>query len=144
NLCRSPYAAVALRRLLPADATSTRVESAGFIGPHRTPPPEALEVAAARGVDLRRHKSRVVTPGSVSGADLVVVMEPGQVEALRPFGRPRGAPLVLGDLDPLPSAARTIRDPIEQPRQVFAETYDRIDRCLAELVEAVWGRRAAG
>ena len=116
-----------------------RIESAGFIGPHRTPPPDALEVAGARGVDLRRHISRVVTSGAVTGSDLVVVMETGQVDALRPLGRTRRPILVLGDLDPRRAIERTIRDPIEQPRLVFAEIYDRIDRCLVELVNTIWG-----
>ena len=139
NLCRSPYAASALRRLLPPPASGTRIESAGFIGPHRTPPPEALEVAGARGIDLRRHRSRVITSGAVTGSDLVVVMEPGQVEALRPFGKTKRPVVVLGDLDPHKAIERIIRDPVEQPRKVFAETYDRIDRCLAELVNTIWG-----
>jgi len=142
NLCRSPYAASALRRLLPPHASGTRIESAGFIGPHRTPPPEALDVAAARGVDLRRHTSRIVTSGAVTGSDLVVVMEPGQVDALGPFGKTKRPVLVLGDVDPRRAIERTIRDPVEQPRMVFADTYDRIDRCLAALVNTICGARA--
>jgi protein-tyrosine-phosphatase len=118
-----------------------RIESAGFIGPHRTPPATALEVAAARGIDLRRHTSKVVSPAGVTGADLVVVVEPQQVDRLRPFGKTTRPVLVLGDLDPFKASDRAIRDPIEQPRQVFADTYDRIDRCLAELVKTIWGGR---
>lgn len=142
NICRSPYAAAALRRLLPPAAAGTRIESAGFVGAHRPAPANAIEVAAARGIDLRRHMSRVVTPGAVSGADLVIVMEPGQADLLRPLGRTRRPVLMLGDLDPFPSQDRRIRDPVDQPRLVFAECYDRVDRCLAELVNTIWGGRA--
>ena len=138
NICRSPYAVAALRRLLPPGA-GTRIESAGFVGAHRPSPANAIEVAAARGVDLRRHLSRVVTPGAVSGADLVIVMEPGQADLLRSVGRTRRPVLILGDLDPRPSRDRRIRDPVDQPRLVFAECYDRVDRCLAELVKTIWG-----
>jgi len=138
NLCRSPYAAGALRRLLPPTAV-TRVESAGFRGAHRSPPRDALEVAAARGVSLGRHTSRLLTPAAVMGADLVVVMEPGQAGAVRRMGRTKHPVLVLGDLDPLAASSRSIRDPVEQPRQIFAESYGRIDRCLGELVAEVWG-----
>jgi protein-tyrosine phosphatase len=141
NLCRSPYAASALRRLLPPPGSGTRIESAGFVGPHRTPPPAALEVAGARGIDLRRHISRVVTSRAVTGSDLVVVMEAGQVDTLRPLGKTKRPVLVLGDLDPRNAVERTIRDPVEQPRLVFAETYDRIDRCLGMLVKTIWGAR---
>jgi len=139
NICRSPYGAAALRRLLPPHAAGTRIEAAGFVGAHRPPPANAIEVAAARGIDLRRHISRMVTSGAVSGAGLVIVMEPGQVDMLGPLGRTRRPVLMLGDLDPRASRERRIRDPVDQPRLVFAECYDRIDRCLAELVSTIWG-----
>ncbi|HKV69736.1 MAG TPA: hypothetical protein VJN62_00700 [Gemmatimonadales bacterium] len=139
NICRSPYAAAALRRLLPPTATGTRIESAGFVGAHRPAPANAIEVAAARGIDLRRHISRMVTPGVVSGSDLVIVMEPGQADMLGPLGRTRRPVLILADLDPWSSKDRRIRDPVDQPRLVFAECYDRVDRCLAELVNTIWG-----
>lgn len=142
NICRSPYAAGALRRLLPPHASAVRVESAGFVGPHRVAPPEAVDVARAHGVDLRRHRSRLASPAAVAGADLVVVMEPGQVGRLATIAKTKNPVLVLGDLDPDPVASRTIRDPVEQPRQVFAATYERVDRCLATLVHTIWGRAA--
>jgi protein-tyrosine phosphatase len=138
NICRSPYAAAALRRLLPT-GTRVRVDSAGFVGPFRSPPPEAIAVAASRGLDLARHQSKQLARELVRGADLVVVMEPGQAHALwTRFGRVPGRVLVLGDLDPLPIATRSIRDPIEQPWEVFEESYTRIDRCLSALILAIW------
>ena len=143
NLCRSPYAAGALRRLLPP-TSAARIESAGFVGAHRRPPPAAVDVAGARGVALGRHTSRLLSPAAVSGADLVVVMEPGQAAAVRRLGRTKHPVLVLGDLDPRRIATRAIRDPVEQPRQIFAESYGRIDRCLGVLAAEVWGVGAAG
>src|SRR5262244_3858203 len=55
NICRSPFAEVFLKRLL--DASGTEVTSAGFIGPGRTPPQEAIGEAARRGEDLSSHRS---------------------------------------------------------------------------------------
>jgi protein-tyrosine-phosphatase len=55
----------------------------------------------------------------------------------RGFGKDRRDVLVLGDLDPLPIDRRAIRDPLNQPRAVFDASYDRIDRCLRELVAAL-------
>ena len=141
NICRSPYVAAALRRLLPPEASNVRIDSAGFVGAHRSPPANAVEVAAARGIDLRRHISRVVSPGAVTGSDLVIVMEPGQADMLGPLGRTRRPILVLADLEPRPSKDRRIKDPVDQPRLVFAECYDRVDRCLTELVNTIWGGR---
>ena len=138
NICRSPYAAAKLRALVPG--VGIRVESAGFIGPHRPSPADAVAVAAARGIDLRRHRSKLLTRSAVGGADLVIVMEPRQVASLHlHYGTTKRPVLVLGDLDPHEPLTRAIRDPVEQPRKVFAECYARIDDCLHELVQAVWG-----
>jgi protein-tyrosine phosphatase len=140
NICRSPYAAAMLRRLLPdALAVGMRVDSAGFVAPHRWPPPEAMETARAHGVDLGRHVSRVMARQDVLAAELILVMEPAQQTAVcARFGRRREDVFVLGDLDPEPITTRTIRDPVEQPPSVFEESYARIDRCLRVFINAFW------
>jgi len=135
NVCRSPYAAARLRKLLPAAlAAKIHVESAGFLRPDRPPPVAAVVVAEARGVDLSEHRSRMLGSRDVSAADLILVMDPAQQKAVNyRFGRREGV-MVLGDLDPEPNTRRAIRDPIEQPASVFEESYARIDRCLRLLV----------
>lgn len=138
NVCRSPYAAAAFRHALPARLQQRiQIESAGFIGPDRPSPPEAVWVAGARGIHLATHSSRLLTRREVREASLVVVMEPRQRRALWGlFGRWRGV-LVLGDLDPMDIDARAIQDPVTQPEEVFEACYDRIDRCVAELARAI-------
>lgn len=133
NICRSPYAAGVVRRLLP---TSTlRVVSAGFTGPDRPAPPDAIASAVRRGVDLSRHRSKVLVPSEVRAADLIVVMDSAQRRAIcEGYHRAGRDVLVLGDLDPAPIATRAIRDPLEQPPAVFDASYARIDRCVSELV----------
>lgn len=139
NICRSPYAEAALRAALPPFMRDRiRVLSAGFLGASRPAPLEAIEVASRRGVDLRSHRSRPLNADLVRGADLIVVMEPGQARRIQAvFGVDPEVLLVLGDLDPLPIETRAIRDPVLQPVEVFEECYARIDRCVAELVEAI-------
>src|SRR5882672_7129834 len=66
NICRSPYAAARLRRLL---GSGTQVTSAGFVGPGRACPDVAIEVAAARGLDLSGHQSQLLAPPAVFAAD---------------------------------------------------------------------------
>jgi protein-tyrosine phosphatase len=136
NICRSPLAAALLRRAL--GPTGIRVESAGFIGPNRPAPRDAVAAAARRGVDLSDHRSRLLTADLVSSADLLVVMGPEQQRAVcERFGRwPRDV-IVLGDLDPAPIEARTIRDPIEQGPDVFEESYARIEICVAAFVRVL-------
>jgi protein-tyrosine-phosphatase len=98
-------------------------------------------VAAARyGVDLSPHRSQLLTVESARGADIIVVMDPVQRrQVCDRFGRAERDVLVLGDLDPQRVDSRTIRDPVNQPLNVFEETYARIARCLREF-----GERATG
>jgi|CeladaMinimDraft_18_1061708.scaffolds.fasta_scaffold00085_25 protein-tyrosine phosphatase len=139
NICRSPYGEAALRAALPPFLRDRiRVFSAGFLGPGRPAPLEAIEVAARRGLDLRPHRSRPLDVDLVRGADLIVVMEPGQARRIQVvYGVDPDAVLVLGDLDPLPIETRAIRDPVLQPVEVFEECYARIDRCVAVLAKAI-------
>ena len=140
NICRSPYAAGRLRQLLSATAAADgiRVDSAGFIGARRPAPPEAVTVARAHGVDLSQHRSQLLGAQEVAGAELILVMEPAQQQAVcANFGRWPADVVVLGDLDPEPITGRAIRDPVEQPASVFEESYARIDRCLRALVSAM-------
>jgi len=45
--------------------------------------------------------------------------------------------VILGDFDPGRIETREIRDPVEQPKEVFELSYARIDRCIGEFVRAV-------
>jgi protein-tyrosine phosphatase len=139
NICRSPYAAAALRSRLGEAAAVIRVESAGFVGPIRGAPRMAKEVAAERGLDLSDHRSRTLSPMALNAADIVAVMEPEQVEALRRLFPTTASIIVLGDLDPQPDGGRAILDPLDRPREIFAQSYDRIDSCVAVLADAIAG-----
>lgn len=136
NICRSPFAAALLERALAP--LGIRVASAGFVGPNRSAPPEAVAAAARRGVDLSAHRSRLLTPDLAAGADLIVAMDAVQQREVRErFGRAWRDLIVLGDLDPAPLGARTIRDPVEQGPEVFEASYARIERCVGAFVQAV-------
>jgi protein-tyrosine phosphatase len=136
NICRSPVAAALLERALAP--LGTKVESAGFVSPNRPPPREAVAAAARRGVDLSEHRSRLLTADLAGSVDLIVVMDPAQQRAVcERFGRwPRDV-IVLGDLDPGPVQTRTIRDPVNQPSDVFDDSYERIERCVRQLVRVL-------
>ena len=136
NICRSPYAEAVARKRFPA---TIGVESAGFIGPDRPSPPEAVAVAAERGVDLSEHRSQVLELEHLRDVDLVIAMDSQQRHRLV-SSRPElgGRVVLLGDLDPEPITRRTVLDPVEQPAEVFRSCYDRIDRCVDALAE-LWG-----
>jgi len=136
NMCRSPFAAGLLRPWL--SGRGVRVDSAGFLGPGRRSPPEAVAAAARYDIDLSAHRSELLTAHGARAADLVVVMDAAQRrQVCDRFGRSERDVLVLGDLDPEPGDGRTIRDPVSQPLAVFEEAYARIERCARELERAI-------
>lgn len=82
NVARSPLAMVRLQALLGPDAD---VRSAGVQAREgMRAAPESVELAAARGLDLTRHRSRPVSDGLVAGADLVLTMSQRQRDLVGP------------------------------------------------------------
>lgn len=136
NICRSPYAEKALERALSDASAATEVVSAGFIGPDRTSPAAARQVAEERGLDLSEHLSRSLSDELLEASDLVFVMDRVQQRALRRRTE-RDDVFLLGDLDPEWAGRRTVLDPVEQPPEVFEEVYGRIDRCVERLASLV-------
>lgn len=114
--------------------SNVEVLSAGLVGPGRPVPPTALEAAGDLETDLRAHSSRLVAPDIIRPDDLVLVMAEDQVAAVSNRLGFRPATLVLGDLDP-EAGQRTITDPWGGSRELFHDTFRRIDRCLAVIVE---------
>lgn len=136
NLCRSPYAAEALRAAVPRAVRGTRSDSAGLVGPGRSAPATARLAASLRGANIHAHVSRLMTPQEALTADLILVMDGAQRrEIRRRFGRTARV-LLLGDLDPL-AGPREIRDPLGHPLAVFHACYARIDRAVLVLASAL-------
>jgi protein-tyrosine phosphatase len=135
NICRSPFAAGYFQRLA-GTALKQRIatSSVGFISPGRGAPPAALAAASRRGVDLSRHRSRLVSAKVLRTAELLVVMSPEQARAIRRLAKRPVQVLVLGDLDPELIPSRTIVDPWGASDDVFDASYDRIERCVGALV----------
>ncbi len=138
NIIRSPFAEHLARARAPS-VLDGRIDfaSAGFIGPGRPSPPEALEAARLWGIDLSPHRSRLLSRDEVSRAGLVFVVEPRQRHAVRRLGCPASRVLLLGDLDPEPVATREIVDPFGRPGAVLLESYRRIVRCVDALLGAL-------
>jgi len=138
NINRSPYAAALLTRALAARELPLRVEQGGFFGPGRSTPELARNIAMARDIDLKGHRSRFVTKDDIQARSLVIVMEDWHaIRVERSFGIARNRLLLLGDLDPDPITSRSITDPVGGSLETYTQVYERIDRCVAELVRAL-------
>jgi len=135
NVCRSPFAAALASSKLGRRRGDIAVASAGFIGPGRAPPAEALAAASRLGIDLQRHRSQLVSALQFSARPLVLVMHEGQQRALL-AERPalEGRVLVLGDFDPAPIDRREIRDPWGGAAGDFDASYARLTHCVMSLL----------
>lgn len=139
NQFRSPIAAEYLRQLLCERGFSDwRVTSAGTWAIPRLPPTaEAIRDAAALGVDIRKHVTQMVEPDMLRQADLIIVMEKGQKEALlTEFPVCEGRIYVLAEL--LPGVTFNVPDPIAYPGEhgkVLREMCDVIERAFPRIVE---------
>jgi protein-tyrosine phosphatase len=117
------------------DIASVNVESAGWVPGGRPSPPQAVREAARRGVDLSSHRSRLVTNLAIQRAGLTIVMSPDQARTVRRVSGINPLRVVLlGDLDPEAIHGRTIVDPMGGPDSLFVESFDRLERCVRELV----------
>lgn len=75
NLCRSPLAEALLIDRLRTAGLNADVASAGLAAPKgRQPDRNLVRVAEEHGVDVSRHRSRLVSTGMIAQADLVLVM----------------------------------------------------------------------
>jgi protein-tyrosine phosphatase len=138
NICRSPYAERVLTR---RGNGAFRVHSAGFIGPGRRPPEAALEVARARGVEHTGHVSRTLTRDLLDVADVHFVFDRHLARRLRGTDGARADRILwLGDFDPQWAGKRAIADPWGKPVEEFERTFERIERCIDEVVGALGPR----
>lgn len=103
----------------------TTVRSAGTAATEGAPASiETAEALRSVGVKPLAHRSRALTPGLVAGAQIIYVMTPSHLQAVRAMGPSAAARAVL--LDP----QGDVPDPIGMVQEVYNQTAHR----LAELI----------
>lgn len=141
NVCRSPYAE---RVAGGCRQRGIDVRSAGFIGPGRAPPDDAIEVALRRGIDHADHISKTLTPAVAAEADAILIFDRYNVARIRSFDSTLlRRTYWLGDFDPVWAGKRAIADPWGKSQPEFDLTFERIERCVANLA-AVLGEEPSG
>ena len=141
NRIRSPMAAALFRARLveslsPDVQSWFQIYSAGTRAvPGLAPIDEAVQVMAGRGLDIRDHRSHEVSEALMAEADLILVMEPTQAEALRiefphVAGRVHLLSTVAGEKDP-------IQDPIGKSLATFEAVALQIDSLLGRGFERI-------
>ena len=121
NICRSPIAEGLLAREFP----DKKVWSAGLsaVDGDRAEP-FAVEVAAARGLDISAHRARRLAGWMCTQAELILVMEAGHKALLeREYPMVRGRVFMLAKAD--------IEDPYQKPKEAFETAYLAIEQGVA-------------
>ncbi len=132
NVCRSPMAAALFRSLLKEngiDPNFWRIESAGtWAIKGRPAAPEVVALLAARGMNIKTHRSRILDQEMVKRFDLVVTMESGHKEALQAeFRSLRDRIFTLAELA---GETGSVEDPMGGPPEAYAAAAEEIERLL--------------
>ena len=125
NICRSPMAeALLLQR---ADE-QVQVGSAGTHAMLNSPmDPLAQAVLQQHQVPIRRHRARQVDRAMLHRADLILLMEPSQLNSvLKLAPEVRGKTFLIGKWQ----HQLEIADPYRQPKLAFEQTYEQLSRCV--------------
>lgn len=137
NIYRSPYAARLLGDRL---GSAYEVRSTGF---HRVAdrpsPPAHVEMSLQSGVDLRAHRSTIVTAADLQWADAIVLMDRHHWQALRKLGADPEKLIWLGALD----GGAEIADPYGKPEVDARRLMHRVHRCTEALAAVILARRTS-
>ncbi|WP_213956031.1 low molecular weight protein-tyrosine-phosphatase [Variovorax sp. dw_954] len=130
NICRSPIAEAMLAREFP----EKKVWSAGLGALVGDPAdPLSVEVAAANGLDLSKHRAQQVASWMCQNTDLILVMEQGhKAELEQRYPLVRGKVFRLGELQRL-----DIADPHKQPKAAFEAAFADIALGVAAWVPRI-------
>ena len=131
NIYRSPFAAEYLKRHAP----NAEVRSAGFhskVG--RVSPPAHVAAAAARGIELAGHRSRLVERSDLDWADTIVLMDRRNFTHL---DEARADPAKLVWLGVLADGPVEIDDPYGRSESEASRLLDRLERGTAALATRI-------
>jgi len=137
NLCRSPMAEqLARTRLAQAGLPDWQVASAGTWTRDGLRPDRAtLQVIRELGGDLSRHRSRLLREADIASADLVLVMEANQREALQAEFPAHAAKVHL--LSALAGQTFDIVDPSGQDMEAYRRVAGQIRDLLTYGLEHI-------
>ena len=135
NTCRSPMATGILRKLLPPELLSrVEIDSAGVGAVGGGPASdEALEAAAARGVDISGHVTKKLTRELVLKADLILVMQRSHMNRVQEMCPAKTEHvMLLTELgEPQGRGHGEIADPNGGTEEVYRRCFSEIEICLA-------------
>lgn len=135
NICRSPMSEAILRHRFRQAGLGIEVQSAGvgaLVGEPAAAP--VLVRMKARGLDLEEHRARQLEPELARWADLILVMENRQREAVADIEpTARGKIYLYGQW----IGPKEIPDPYKQPEEVYDQALSLIDEATESWMKRV-------
>ncbi len=133
NTCRSPIAEALFKARLAQsgqDLAAWRIESAGTAAAgNQSATPLAVQVMAARGLDLQQHRSRRTSAEHLAGFDLVLCMDSGHQAALKADFPTHSGRIHL--LSQMAGQTANVEDPFGGALADYQQTAQEIDDWLA-------------
>lgn len=134
NICRSPYGEHRLRQEMPTIKVSSAgiaVEKSLLVG--QAADSQAISVALDFGVDVSQHKAKQVTQKLIDEHELILCMEPNQLEVVcQMYEGARHKSFLFGHW----IGVGEVNDPYRQEEQVFKATFSTINRATS-----AWSKR---
>jgi protein-tyrosine phosphatase len=146
NICRSPFAEHLAKKILDNKSRlDIFVSSAGLKVKGPSPSPEEAILAAERfGVQLDKHRSKLMDYKLIQSVDMVIAMEMRQITELkRTYPMLKEKFFLLPLLDPLKGNQNrgyhryNIVDPYGKRPEDFFQCYKRIERCILNLLNTL-------
>lgn len=134
NICRSPMAERVARKM----ARGTDVESFGISTEELGNPIDrrAARTLTAAGYDASGHRARQITREDLLANDLVVAVEPFQLDRLRRMA-PEANVVLLNDFDPAKPKGTPLDDPWYGDEAGFADTLADIEAAMPGILAAL-------
>ena len=115
------------------------VRSMGISGIEGQPASEpARQLCQEHGLNIESHRSQALQPDGLLAADIIFVMDPGQLSHLRLLMPAlRDKIFMLGAWPGKPTRNSTIRDPIGRPMRVYRSVYNAIDQHIERIMPSL-------
>jgi len=143
NIMRSPYAGEKLRTMLGRRRNEVEIITAGLAAQRGRPADSrVLDAAHARGIDLGTHRAQPVTAAMVEAADVVLVMDAGQlVEVASRFPGAGAKTFLLANL--AADSGLEIPDPVSRDRAFLEQCLNQVDIAMRPVATILKQRAPA-
>ncbi|WP_416191297.1 low molecular weight protein-tyrosine-phosphatase [Neisseria sp. CCUG12390] len=133
NICRSPTAERILQKKLP----DHRVSSAGIKAlAGKSADLQAIKTALKHGIVVAGHTARQLTAEMCDEADLILVMEPEQIDRVADIlPSARSKTILFGQWLP----KKTVPDPFNQSPEMFEAVFRQLDEAAQSWEEKLTG-----